>query len=205
MIGIASVTTIVSLLVLISRPDAPTFGAIQNFGITANNTQSQTQSVDRKYVYSATPAGSGTVKGGVARVWLSSAGSSNSRLVIYSDNAGAPNALLAISDEVAVTNTTEDAISYAFSGANQITVAAGTPYWIGIHFSDPGTPNFIMSRANSAGLVRSDPDTYSDGPANPCACGTNSNGGLDIYIEYDDAPGGGSGTPGRDEGAVWFE
>jgi hypothetical protein len=154
------------------------------FGLTANNGSVQTNSTDRKYVYSATPATSGTVTAGTARIWLSAAGSSNAKLVIYSDNAGSPDALLATSDEVTVNWTTETATDFTFSGANQIAVTGGTAYWIGIHFSDPGTPNFTISRANNAGLVRSDPDTYSDGPTATCSCATSSNGGLDIYITY---------------------
>ena len=173
------------------------------FGLTANNASTQTQSADRKYVYSATPASSGTVKGGVGRVWLSAAGNSQARLVIYSDSAGSPNALLAQSDQVTISNTSEAAQSFSFSGANQIAITSGTPYWIGVHFSDPGTPNFTISRANTASLTRSDPDTYSDGPANPCSCGTSSNGGLDIYIEYTEATAGASAPP--DDGLVFFE
>jgi len=169
-------------------------GAIVSFGITANNRSVQTNSVDRKYVYSASPASSGQVVSGVARVWNGGTVNSNTRLVIYSDTAGSPDALLAYSDTVVInTGTSETAVSYTFSGANQITVSTSTPYWIGIHWSDPGTGNMNVSRANNSGLVRSDPDIFSDGPSDPCACSTVSNGGLDIYIEYDDAPSGGGG------------
>jgi hypothetical protein len=191
-------------LTAIDRGPAPMFGAIQNFGNTANNGSTQTSSVDRKYVYSATPSSSGTVVGGSARIWNGGTVNSNTNLVIYSDSAGAPNALLAVSDTLVVnTGTSEAARAYTFSGANQINVAGGTPYWIGVHFSDPGTGNISISRANIAGLVRSDPDTYSDGPTDPCACATSSNGGLDIYIQYDDAPsGGGSSTPYTDDAII---
>jgi hypothetical protein len=158
------------------------------FGLTADNASTQTNSTDRKYVYSATPATSGTVKGGVARVWIATAGTASSTLVIYSDTAGEPDALLAASDRVTITNLAEAAQSYTFSGANQISITAGTPYWIGEFHSDPGANNFTYSRANNLNLVRSDPDTYSDGPANPCSCTTSSNGGLDIYIEYTETP-----------------
>lgn len=181
---------IVAFVAIIAVASLPQSALAATFGLTANNANAQTNSADRKYVYSATPASSGTVTGGTARVWLSGAGTSNSKLVIYSDSAGSPDALLATSDEVAITNTSEQAVAYAFSGGNQISITSGTPYWIGVHFSDPGTPNFTISRANTAGLVRSDPDTYSDGPTATCSCSTSSNGGLDIYITYTEAGGG---------------
>lgn len=166
------------------------FGAILTFGITADNGGIQTNSADRKYVYSATPASAGTVVSGVARIWNGGTVTSNSRLIIYADNAGEPGALLAVSDELALTTAmnTEAARAYTFSGTNQIAITGGTPYWIGVHFSDPGTGNITISRANNANLVRSEVDTYSDGTSNPCACTVLSNGGLDIYIEYDDTP-----------------
>ena len=154
------------------------------FGNTTDGANVQTQSADRKYAYKAQPASSGKVTAGTARVWLSGAGTSSSRLVIYSDNAGAINALLAYSDNVDITGTSEAAVDYTFSGANQINIVSGTDYWIGIHFSDPGTPNFTISRSNTAGLVRSSLDTYSDGPSDLFASTTNSNGPLDIFITY---------------------
>lgn len=181
-------------------------GAIQTFGQTADNSSVQTNSTDRKYVYSASPSSSGTVTGGVARVWIPTSGTSLSHLVIYADGFG-PTNLLAVSDEQTISNRTEQAITYTFSGANQITLTAGTTYWIGEHHSDPGSTNFTYSRANIAGLVRSDVDTYSDGSSDPCSCTTSSSGGLDIYIQYDDAPGGGGGggTVGPTQSVIMFD
>lgn len=154
------------------------------FGNTGNGANVQTQSADRKYAYKASPSTSGIVTGGTARVWLSAAGSSNAKLIIYSDNSGEPDALLAVSDEVAITNTSEQAINFTFSGVNRLSITASTQYWVGIHFSDPGTPNFTISRANTSSLVRSSLDTYSDGPSSTFTSTTTSNGPLDIYITY---------------------
>lgn len=180
--------------------------AIVSFGNTGNNGSVQTNSVDRKYVYQATTTSSGTVVSGAARIWNGGTVNSNTNLVIYSTTAGAPDALLAVSDTLVVnTGTSEAERSYTFSGANQITVSSGTPYWIGVHWSDPGTGNMSLSRANNTNYVRSDPDTYSDGPANPCACNTLSNGGLDVYINYDDTPAPSSTSTDSTLGAIWFE
>jgi hypothetical protein len=137
------------------------------------------------------------VVSGSARIWNGGTVTSNTKLVIYSDTAGEPDALLAVSDEFLLTTamSSEAARAYTFSGANQISITSGTPYWIGVHFSDPGTGNLSISRANTVGLTRSEVDTYSDGTSNPCGCAVVSNGGLDIYIEYDDTPAPTGNTP----------
>lgn len=156
-------------------------------GNTTDGASIQTQSADRKYAYQAIPSSSGTIIAGKAIVSLSGVGNSSARLIVYSDNAGSPDALLAVSDDLNnITNTTEEQKSFTFTGANQIHITEGTPYWIGIHFSDPGaiTPGFQISRSNLSGLVRSSLDTFSDGPSDPFASTTNSNGPLDVYIEY---------------------
>lgn len=153
-------------------------------GETGNNSSSQNNSSDRKVLSSCSPVSSGTLTSGVARVNLDAAGSSASKLVIYSSTLGEPDALLATSDEVTITNTTEEAISYTFSGAEQIAITSGTTYWVGIHYTDPGVPSVQVSRANTANLLRSGSDTYSNGPANPCSCAVASNGAADIYFEY---------------------
>ena len=118
---------------------------MSTFGNTGDGANVQTQSADRKYAYKASPSTSGIVTGGTARVWLSAAGSSNAKLIIYSDNSGEPDSLLAVSDQVAITNTSEQAIDFTFSGVNRLSITASTQYWVGIHFSDPGTPNFTIS------------------------------------------------------------
>jgi hypothetical protein len=174
------------------------------FGNTGDNASVQTNSTDRKYVYSATPASSGTVTAGAARIWNGGTLNSPTHLVIYSDVAGVPTTLLAVSDDVTInTGTSEAEVAYTFSGINQIAIVSGVPYWIGVHFTDPGTGNMSISRANTVGLVRSDPDTYSDGSSATCSCATSSNGGLDVYITYTEAGGGGA-TSVR-QSVIWFE
>lgn len=188
----AIATLTVALLVLVSEP--PTlFGAIQNLGNTANDASVQTNSNDRKYVNPATAGASGTVVSGVARIWNGGTVSSNTNLVIYSNTSGTcatTETLLAVSDTLAVASgTTEAARNYTFSGANQISITNGTSYCIGVHFSDPGTGNISISRANTgASVVKSDGDTYSDGPTATCSCTTSSNGPLNLYVEFDDTP-----------------
>ena len=163
--------------------------ALINLGSTSDNTSVQTNSTDRKYVSGVVPSSSGRVATGVARVFLSAAGTSNARLVIYKGASIDTSTLIATSDQVAITNTTEAAISFTFSGLQRAYLTSGQQYYIGIHFSDPGTPNFTISRANTIGTVFSNSDTYSDGASAVFAgeqATTTSNGPLDIYVTYDD-------------------
>lgn len=132
------------------------------------------------------PATGGIVTEGRARVWVSGASSPGARMAIYSDNAGEPNALLALSDETVVNNTTEAEKAFTFSGANQIVITGGTQYWIAVLFDDPGTPNFTISRANTAAMTRFKGITYPTAP-DPYAADGSSNGPLDLYIIYTEA------------------
>lgn len=121
-------------------------GTTETFGNIADGGVDQTTSSTTKISISqATATGTGTLVTGHARVWVSG-GSSNTRLVVYADNgADAPGVRLAISDDLAVTGTTEAQRDYTFSGINQISITPGT-YWLGVMWSDPGTPNVVHSR-----------------------------------------------------------
>jgi hypothetical protein len=156
------------------------------FGKTTDGANVTTASIDGKSVSSGTPASSGVATKLTLRTWLS-AGITTAKGVIYSDNAGAPDALLATSDEVTVSNTSEAEVDFPLSGGNQISVVSGTPYWIGILYKDPGTATYSISRANTANLTKGNADTYSDGPSDPFGSPTNSNGALDCYVTYTEA------------------
>jgi hypothetical protein len=157
--------------------------ATATFGKLTNGASQQAFSADRVYQSTATPASSGTIISGTARVSLSASGSSNCNIVLYSDLAGAPHLPLAVSDTVAITNTTVASQTFTFSGLNQVAIVSGTPYWIGIMFKDPGTPNFQISRDNTAGLTNFESNTYPT-PPNPWSSGGTSAGAIDAYITY---------------------
>lgn len=153
------------------------------FGKTTNGSNVQTFSGDRSYICSATPDSSGTVTNGSGRVRITSAGSTLAKMVIYSDLLGEPLTLLATSDEVTVDFTTSTLTDFPFSGANQISIVSGTPYWIGFIFDDPGTPSFEMKRDNTASLVRFQAVTYPT-PPSPFVPDGSSNGPLNASIDY---------------------
>jgi ribonucleotide reductase alpha subunit len=67
-----------------------------------------------------------------ASAQMSFAGATNVRFAIYAEVSSAPGATpLALSDIVSLSDSTMSWRTFTFSGANLITVTAGTPYWIG--------------------------------------------------------------------------
>lgn len=156
------------------------------FGKNADGTNVQTFSGDRIYLSTATPSTSGTVTGGGGRIRLTGAGSIGSKMVIYSDSGGVPNTILAVSDELTVNWTTSTDSVWTFSGANQISITAGTPYWIGFWSDDPGTPSYEYKRDNNANVNHFAGEAYpgSGTPTSPFTSGGTSNGPLNCYITY---------------------
>lgn len=155
------------------------------FGITADNANSSSWTIDRAVLSSATSGVAGRVTKLTARIWLDAAGSAKVKGLIYADSGGNPGALLATSDEVTITNTAEAAVDLPFSGANIINVTAATTYWIGYQNEDPGTVNFVQSRADTANLQRRSNDTYSDGPNDPWSETGTANGRIDCFATYE--------------------
>lgn len=161
------------------------------FGKITDGSSVQTFSGDRKYTSQGTAPSSGTITSGWGRVRITATGTTKARMALYSDTAGAPDALLSTSDEVTVNWTTETLTQFPFSGGAQVNVVSGTAYWIAVFFKDPGTPSFEISRANTANLTRFGSDTYGPTPADPFNVDGSSNGALDLYIEYSEGGGGG--------------
>ena len=160
----------------------------QQFGKTFDGASSSASSADKTAVSSASPSSNGTVTAGHARVWLSSAGSTTVNCVIYADSSGAPGALLATSDSVTLSATTEAQVDFTFSGANQISVVSGTTYWIGVSWQDPGTPSLNLSRDSTTG-GRQESASYLP---NPFGTPTALTGPIDVFIDYDDTAGTGN-------------
>lgn len=153
------------------------------FGQTSDNANTQTFSADRMYLSTASPATSGTITSATCRNWVSATGSYPSKVVMYSDSGGTPVTFLAETDELTISATSEQANTYNFSGGNQISVTAGTSYWFGLFFDDPGTPSVVISRANTAGVVHFQSTAYPTAPGTFTSGGTAS-GPHDCYITY---------------------
>lgn len=150
-------------------------------GKTTNGTFTTSASADGIYLSSAIATVTETLDSGSIRVSLSSAGSSLAKLVVYSNLSFVPTNLLAESDEVTITNTTEQEIAFTFSGLNRITITDGVRYYFGIFFQDPGTPDMVMSRGNSLVGVFSMSTPYPTAPS--VFSGTSNFGGpYDCYL-----------------------
>lgn len=166
---------------------------VPTLGKTDDGSSSSTSSANRTQVSPATPGSSGKVVSGGARIWMDTAGSTNTKLVIYADSAGAPGAKLAESDVVNISSTTESEVAYTFSGGNQIDVVSGTPYWVGVAFQDPGTPAVRYSRDGTAS-GRLENTAYAP---DPYGSGTPGTGTIDAYITYN--------LPVDSDGGAFFE
>jgi hypothetical protein len=167
-------------------------GSISTVGQTSNNAGSSSSSSDKTVLSKFTAGSSGTLTGGHARLSLSVAGTASTCLAVYADAAGVPGARLAQSSLVSITSATETLIDYVFTGANQVAIASGTPYWIGPSWQDPGTINVVYSRNATASQVQAvnafAPTTFGTGTA--------SSGPVDAYIDVN-VGGAGSGPPSQ--------
>ena len=172
-------------------------------GKTTDGSSSSSSSANRVWVSQGTPTTTGVLQTGVARFSLDAAGSTTVRFVVYADAAGEPGAKLAESADVVCTHTTEQAITFTFSGGNQITLNSGTNYWLGIAWTDPGTPNVVISRDGTATSRREQswtPPTLPDPFGTPLASNT---GPIDAVVNVSSAgnlprPTGWTGTSATD-------
>ena len=159
-------------------------GETANFGKTTNGSSSGASTLDKKVASSFTPSGSGILESLTARVWVTS-DSTLARGFIYSDNGGSPAALLAVTDDKTVSNTSEQEVTFTFSGSNQIAITEGTTYWIGVHWNDPGSSHFNYSRNSTSNMREEGEETFEDGTSDPFGTSTSFNGPIDVYITYD--------------------
>lgn len=149
------------------------------FGKTSNGASSSNSSATRTSASLATPATNGTITAGHVRISITS-GTTTTKMALYADSGGSPGALLAESDPVVISNTTEAQIDYVFTGANQVAVVGGTSYWVAVAWQDPGTPSVTISRDNTAsGRV----ENLAYAP-NPFGTATAQTGPIDAWIEY---------------------
>lgn len=166
-------------------PDATHVGhETFTLGKTSDGAFSTSSSADRKKVSLFTADFDGLAKTITIRMSVT-ADSTNVKAVIYSDSVGSPNALLAVSDEVNISNTVETDITFTLSGVNQIAISNGTSYWIGFHQQDPGTASVVISRDGNAGESQTNTDTYSNGPTDPFGAATAEAGKIDAYVTCD--------------------
>jgi hypothetical protein len=152
------------------------------FGQTGDGGNSSTSSADSNLVNRSTEANSvcptdGTLDSIKARLWVDS-GSCLAKGLMY-DSSGN---LLAVGDEITISNTTEQELTLPFSGAERISLVNGTSYSYGVMWDDPGAGNINWSRQSVASTSLKNSITYPT-PEDPIGSGTVS-GPVDMYVEY---------------------
>src|SRR6476469_7284503 len=120
-----------------------------SFGKFTDGAGSSASTANKAAVSSASPSSDGIVTAGHMRMWIAS-GSTTTAMVIYADSSGVPGALLATSDTLTLSNTSEQQVDYTFSGSQQIAVTNGTPYWIGVSWQ-AAAGSINVSRDSTAG------------------------------------------------------
>ena len=157
------------------------------FGKLTNGISSLARTADILVVSQATPATVGTLVSMTIRAWTPGGGSGGVPAligVIYSDVAGVPTTLLAQTDALVPTNTTEDAHTFNFTGANIIDITA-IPYWIGVIADAAASPaNLTISRQGTANeALFSTAVTYPTIPGTFPATST-TQGPIDCFVTY---------------------
>jgi len=108
------------------------------FGETLIGSVDSLATSDSKNVFAATAPVTGTISKftGYLSGLGSGVGSQPFRVVIYADSSGNPGALLKISDEVIILDSSAFAW-YDFILPTPLAVTAGTTYWIGYYIGSP--------------------------------------------------------------------
>lgn len=154
------------------------------FGRTGTGASTSTSSADanlanRSTEASSSPTLNGTLVAVHARLYIDS-GTTVAQATIW-DATGAP---IAIGDEVTISNTSVTDLTFPFSGANAISLIAGTGYTYGVSWKDPGSVSIHWYRQNASSTSFKNNVAYVVGsPQNPIGSATVS-GPVDIYVEY---------------------
>lgn len=148
-------------------------------GKTSDGAANSVSSTVKTAVSLHTAAADGVLTAGHARVWVS-VEPATVRFVVYADDNSNPGVRLAQSDEVTVSATSEAVVDFTFSGANRISLANGTRYFLGIAWTDPGTGNVVISRDSTAS-ARFETNSYA-----PASFGspTPQSGPIDAYVDF---------------------
>jgi hypothetical protein len=162
-----------------SVEDAGTSTTTASLGKTDDGTGSSTSSANKTVVSTFVAGTTGTVTAGHARLWVDT-GTASIKMCVYAvDGVGEPAALLGLSDALSVTGTTEADRAFTFTGVQQAAITAGTTYWVGFTWADPGTNIITWSRGTTAGVSRQN----SSNSANPFGTpGAALSGPIDAYV-----------------------
>ena len=162
-------------------------GGTENVGYTTVGASTDNIGGDVELVSQATPAQAGTIN--LARAYLdgngTGVGSQACKFIVYSDNAGSPDALLGVSDEVTVADGQAAAwVDFTFS--TPIVLSDANPIWIGLFVGDSAVPT-IQARYTAPGPTSSkyDVQTYGTAPDDPWVNSGNIGQTYSWYVAVD--------------------
>jgi len=156
-------------------------GATATDGVLVDNSNSTSSGSSRKRVSRITITQDMQLAGYTLRCWVGS-GSQNVKAVVYSDNAGAPDAPLAVSGVEVVSNTTEATKTFTFTGANMIPLKTGDIIYVG-YVNESAGNQFWFSRDNTSnGNWNQSGVTFASEPLDPYGSSSNDTGIIDGYI-----------------------
>lgn len=158
-------------------------------GKQTDGTGSSTSSANKTIVSKFTASNTGNITGGHARLWIDT-GSASVQMCVYSDSSGTPSSLVALSDAITLSGTTEAQRDFTFSGAQQFGLTTGTDYWVGFTWPDPGTPIISWSRDTTAGQAQQNSLNAASSFGTP---GTALSGPIDAFLDVLTSGGGGGG------------
>ena len=151
-----------------------TFGKLTN---GANQTQNTN---DRATVSKFTLSEAGSVTKLTIRCWVGT-NARNAKGVIYADSGGAPGALQGETNQVSVSNTSEQANDFTF--ATPVAVTA-LDWWLGIIWDADAAPDdFYVSHDATVNERQRVNITYPTAP-DPFGAPTATQGPLDVYATY---------------------
>jgi hypothetical protein len=141
------------------------------------------QSANLKNVYKITPGESGSITkmSGYVSGQGPGVGDQVIKAVVYADSSGVPGALLAVSDEITIT----DGAAFAWRDFTiSCNMTSGVPIWFGYHGG--ATNEGSQLKAFSGAGVRYNSDSYADGPSNPFGTSSSAStiSAYSLYATY---------------------
>lgn len=133
-------------------------------------------------------------------------GTATFRAAIYSNNAGEPDDLLAVSNEIQVTDAAT-AANIEFTLTSPVALAASTDYWIAIH-GDAEADSCRLYYDTVSAAARTDADTYAGGSPDPwdTAGDVSEDNQYTAFFEYSTDSGSAIYTWLKwNEAGLWFE
>lgn len=149
-------------------------------GTNHSNSSGGVDLLNRSTETASTPASNGTLASIVANLYLTSSGTGHAVGLVYNSSG----TLLATGDIVAFTNTSAAPITCTFSGANAISLTAGTKYTYGILIDKPTSNTINWTRQTVSSTTIKDTITYPT-PENPISGSPSTvSGPIDMYVNY---------------------